>query len=283
MKYLVLAIFMCAIHFSFAQNIGIGTINVAHAKLTVEGAVGPVVGLFKNGSGVSIGVSGNNENVGLNYADGKAIATGVGARLFLSNSTSTGGIGLQFYSSAPAGAGFPTAINVLRHIDNRWAGSGHWMDMLYDEPGRLRVTNQLYNKANGSMNLLPLGAIYFKVNNMHNGDNATVTVNNVGDGGSLLNSVQQMYCNPGSAVIGARMVLELDLDLITKDYDNIYIVGSPSFHADGEQVNTCSVKFSRRGFASEHDNITIRLEANRFWSSAEIFGTLLIYGNRTLK
>ena len=94
----------------------IGTNNTSNAKLTVEGAVGPVVGLFKNGSGISLSVSSNNENVGLNYADGKAIATGIGGRLLLNNSASSGGIGLQYYSSTTAGATFPTAIRHFKKV-----------------------------------------------------------------------------------------------------------------------------------------------------------------------
>lgn len=265
-----------------AQNVGIGTTNAANAKLTVEGAVGPVVGLFKNGSGVSIGVSANNENLGLNYADGKAIATGSGGRLLLNNSASTGGIGLQYYPSANAGASFPSGINILRHTDNRWAGSGHWIDMIYNEPGRIRVANQLYNSANGSLNLLPIGVIYFKVTNMHLGDNATVVIKNAGDGATMNNDILDFSCNPGNVLDIGIVSFILNLDLITKEYDDVYIVGVPSFTSFTAETYTCAANIVRKP-ANQRDWLEVTYMASRLYSDSQFSGTLLIYGNRTLR
>jgi hypothetical protein len=264
-----------------AQNVGIGTTNANNAKLTVEGGVGPVVGLFKNGSGVSIGVSSNNENIGLNYADGKAIATGSGGRLFLSNSNSTGGVGLQYYPSANVGVSFPSPVNILRHIDNVWAGSGHWIDMLYNEPGRIRVAKQLYNESNGALNLLPLGAIFFNVTEMHNNSNAVYVFKNAGDGGSLLHSVYEFICHAGSLQTLAIVKITAELDLVTKEYDDIYVVGSPSFDNDDTEIYGSYAKFVRMP-VGQKDRIVVSCKAPRLWSTSQLTGTLLIYGNRTL-
>jgi hypothetical protein len=266
---------------SNAQNVGIGTANVNSAKLTVEGGVGPVVGLFKNGSGVSIGVSSNNENIGLNYADGNAIATGIGGRLLLNNSASTGGIGLQYYSSVTAGSSFASPINILRHTDNRWAGSGHWIDMLYGQPGRIRTTNQLYTEATGEFNLVPIGIIYFKVTNMHNGNNATVVIKNAGNGATMSNSVLQFYCDPGNAIEPGIVSFLLNLDWITKEYDDIYVVGVPSFASFTAETYTNAADFTRRP-ANQQDWLEVTYMASRLYSDSQFSGTLMLYGNRTL-
>lgn len=266
---------------SHSQNVGIGTANVNGAKLTVEGSVGPVVGLFKNGSGVSIGVSTNNENIGLNYADGKAIATGSGGRLLLNNSFSTGGVGLQYYSSTTAGASFASPINILRHTDNVWAGSGHWIDMLYGETGRIRVANQLYNEPNGTLNLLPLGALFFNVTSMHNGNNASYAFKNAGDGGTLLQSVSEFICHAGSIQTLAIVKITAELDWITKEYDDIYIVGSPSFDNDDTEIYGSHAKFTRMP-TGQRDRVVVSGAAPRLWSTSIFTGTLLLYGNRTL-
>ncbi|MBK6382650.1 MAG: hypothetical protein IPP02_08970 [Chitinophagaceae bacterium] len=266
---------------SHAQNVSIGTNNTSNAKLTVEGAVGPVVGLFKNGSGISLSVSSNNENVGLNYADGKAIATGIGGRLLLNNSASTGGIGLQYYSSTTAGATFPTAINVLRHTDNRWAGSGHWIDMLYGQPGRVRTTNQLYTEATGEFNLVPIGIIYFKVTNMHLGSNSTVVIKNAGNGATMSNSILQFVCDPGSPIDVGIVSFILNLDWITKEYDDVYVVGVPSFASFTAETYTSAADFVRRP-ANQQDWLEVTYMASRLYSDSQFSGTLMLYGNRTL-
>lgn len=266
---------------SNAQNVGIGTTNVNSAKLTVEGGVGPVVGLFKNGSGVSIGVSSNNENIGFNYADGKAIATGSGGRLFLSNSASTGGVGLQYYPSATVGLNFPSAINILRHTDNVWAGSGHWIDMLYDEPGRIRMASQVYNKPNGALNMLPLGVLYFNVTEMHNNSNAVYVFKNAGDGGTLLHTVSEFICHAGGLQTLAIVKISVELDWITKEYDDIYIVGSPNFYNDDTEIYGSYAKFTRMP-TGQRDRVVVSCTASRLWSTSVLTGTLLIYGNRTL-
>jgi hypothetical protein len=266
---------------SKAQNVGIGTTNVNNAKLTVEGGVGPVVGLFKNGSGVSIGVSSNNENIGLNYADGNAIATGIGGRLLLNNSASTGGIGLQYYSSATAGSSFGSPINILRHTDNRWAGSGHWIDMLYGQPGRIRTTNQLYTQATGEFNLVPIGIIYFKVTNMHLGSNCTVVIKNAGNGATMNNSILQFVCDPGSPIDVGIVSFLLNLDLITKEYDDVYVVGVPSFASFTAETYTSAADFVRRP-ANQQDWLEVTYMASRLYSDSQFSGTLMLYGNRTL-
>jgi hypothetical protein len=278
-------IFLFALLFSTlsikAQNVGIGTTNVNSAKLTVEGSVGPVVGLFKNGSGVSIGISSSNENIGFNYADGKAISTGNGGRLLLNNSASTGGVGLQYYPSTTAGSNFSGSINVLRHIDNVWAGSGHWIDMLYGEPGRIRMANQLYNETNGALNLLPLGTLFFNVTSMHNGSNASYIFKNAGDGSTLLHSVAEFICHAGSLQTLAIVKLTAELDWITKEYDDVYIVGSPSFDNDDTEIYGSYAKFVRMP-TGQRDRVIIGGNAPRLWSTSLFTGTLLIFGNRTL-
>ncbi len=281
MQKIYLVLFSFVLVKTQAQNVGIGTTNVNSAKLTVEGSVGPVVGLFKNGSGVSIGVSTNNENIGLNYADGKAIATGSGGRLLLNNSASTGGVGLQYYSSTTAGASFPTAINVLRHTDNVWAGRGHWIDMLYGQPGRVRTTNQLYTEATGEFNLVPIGIIYFKVTNMHLGNNSTVVIKNAGNGATMNNSILQFYCDPGDVLAAGIVSFVLNLDWITKEYDDIYIVGVPSYASFTAETYTSSADFVRKP-ANQHDWLEVTYMASRLYSDSQFSGTLMIYGNRTL-
>ncbi|HOZ80540.1 MAG TPA: hypothetical protein PLY34_21285 [Ferruginibacter sp.] len=265
-----------------AQNVSIGTTNTDSAKLTVVGSVGPVVGLFKNGSGISLSVSTNNENVGLNYADGKAIATGSGARLLLNNSASTGGIGLQYYSSATARTSFSSGINILRHTDNVWAGSGHWIDMIYDEPGRIRVANQLYNSANGSLNLLPIAVIYFKVTNMHLGSNCTRVIKNAGDGATMNNSILQFSCDPGNPIDVGIVSFILNLDWITKEYNDVYIVGVPSYASFTAETYTSAADFVRRP-ANQQDWLEVTYMASRLYSDSQFSGTLMLYGNRTLR
>gem|GEM_PF-5794876 len=53
---------------------GTGTEKFRGVKLTYEGSVGLVFTLLKNQSGISIGASGNKENIGFNYADRRALA-----------------------------------------------------------------------------------------------------------------------------------------------------------------------------------------------------------------
>jgi hypothetical protein len=266
---------------SHAQNVGIGTTNVNSAKLTVDGAVGSTVGLFKNGSGVSIGVSSNNENIGFNYADGKAIATGIGGRLLLNNSSSTGGIGLQYYSSVTAGSSFASPINILRHTDNRWAGSGHWIDMLYGQPGRVRTTNQLYTQATGEFNLIPIGIIYFKVTNMHLGSGATMVFKNAGNGATMNNTILDFSCDPGSPIDIGFVGFVVQLDLITKEYDDVYVVGVPSYLSFTAETYSCAANFTRKA-ANQKDWLEIFYSASRLYSDSQFSGTLMLYGNRTL-
>jgi hypothetical protein len=275
MKQILTTIAILAAPFAMAQNVGIGTTNTTEARLTVEGVgVGNVMGLFKNTTGITLNAGANGQSIGFNYHDGKAIASGTGARLRVNSTSTSGDITLQFYPSANAGAPFGTPKEIFNVTDYTSANSGYWMDILYGNTGRLRMNNKIFTQNNGNLNMLPIGAITFMITGLNNGNNATRTFANAGgNNAELLQSVYSFSCNAANG----SLVVVLNLDFISKSYEDIYIVGSPSYQNLGNEVNSCYARFYRNPVGT-NDRIQIGLNATDFDGGTQVYGTILVYG-----
>ena len=284
MKTIFISFLVFATQSLTAQNVGIGTTSTSLAKLTVSGGVNGTVALFQSTSGITIN-GGSSPSIGINYNGGNSISTGTGAKLEL-NSGSSGGFSLNYYSSASyasvsAGTAYSNTANIIKYTDYRALNFGHWLDILYTtEKAKINVANEMYNKSNGSLNLMPLGAITFKVTGLNNGSNANKVISNAGDGGGLYDGVYYFNVQQGSITTDGWMNLILNLDLITKEYDNIYVVGVPNHYSNGAETQAAFAEFVRVSGTTTKDRLQIWFGATELNSFTEVFGTLLIYGNR---
>lgn len=274
-------LFLLLIHFikfaAFTQNVGIGTSNTLNARLTVSGGVLDQVAMFQSIKSISLDC-GNSPSIGFNYNNGKALATGTGGLLKFNGST-YGGFELNYFNSVNAGIAFSGGIDVMKFADYSALGLGKWLDLNNNGDSRLNVPTIMRNTQNGNLNLLPIGAIYFRVSAMNNGSNATKVIYNVGNTASLYDNVFYFHVQQGDALSLGTMNLALNLDLITKDYEDVYIVGAPNFFNLDNDTQSCFAKFIRNQVGVK-DRIQIYYNATLLDQSTEVFGTLLVYGTK---
>ncbi len=271
-----------SIYNSNTGNVGIGDTSPTNAKFEVSGAVNGQVALFKYVSGVSIDGT-NAPSIGFNYNNGNAISTGAGGLLTFKTTPSafnSGSISLDFYKSKTAGSLFTLPKNILKFQDFTDIGLGNWLDLNNLPDSRINVSDRMYSKSNGNMNLIPLGAINFRVTGFGAGSNAPKIINNVGQNADLYQNVQFFDVDTGSGLGNGYMILNLNLDFITKSYDNVYIVGSPNFANIGEETQTAYARFLRNP-AGTSDKIQIYYQSSFINNDAEVFGTLLVYGTKS--
>jgi hypothetical protein len=263
-------------------NVGIGDSSPMNAKLEVSGAVNGQVALFKSISGVSIDGT-TAPSIGFNYNNGNAISTGAGGLLSLETTPlafNSGSISLDFYKSKNAGTAFSAPKTVFKFQDFTNVNLGNWLDLNNIPDSRINVSDRMYSKSNGNMNLIPIGAIHFNITGMDKGTNATVIVKDVGNTANLYNSQYQFIVQQGDVLLSGLMLLRLNLDFITKDYQNVYLVGAPNFNNIGENTHSSSAEFQRQSVGTK-DRIQITYSASLLKSSTEVFGTLLIYGTKS--
>jgi hypothetical protein len=263
-----------SIYSSNAGNVGIGISTPTQAKLVVNGGVNSQVALFKSISGVSI-YGGSSPNIGLNMDAGKAIDTGNALKIGL-NSV---GFDLDYFTSKATGVAFTGGSTIMEYQDMRTAGLGHWLNLLWGQDSRLLVPDIEKSKSNGNLNLVPIGVINFKVTGLGDGDNATTVIHNVGQTGGLYQNRYYFNVDTGSGIGSGFMNLILNLDFLTKDYEDIYIVGSPNFVNSGEETQAAFAKFYRNPVGT-NDRIQIWFGSSFLSNSTEVFGTLMVYGTK---
>lgn len=273
-----------SIYNSNGGNVGIGLTAPTQAKFVVNGAVSGQVALFKSVSGVSIDGS-DIPSLGFNYDSGKAITAGAGGLLSF-DPTVTGGssgvLNLNFFKTKTAGSLFANSINVIKFQDFTAFGLGYWLDLntTPNSNSRTNISDRLHSKSNGNLNLIPLGAINFHVTDFGAGSNASKIITNVGQNAELYQNVQYFNVDTGSGLNTGYMILNLNLDFITKNYDNVFIVGSPNFANNGEETQSAYARFLRNPVGS-NDKIQIYYASSYLNDNAEVFGTLMIYGTKS--
>jgi hypothetical protein len=270
-----------AIYNGNTGNVGIGEPNPLNAKLEVSGAVNGQVALFKSVSGVSIDGS-SAPSIGFNYNNGNAISAGAGSLLSF-NPALNGGAGtlnLDFYKTKTAGSLFTLPKNILKFQDFTAFGLGYWLDINNIPDSRTNISDRMYSKSNGNMNLVPIGAIYFKVTDLDNGSNATTLIRDVGQNANLYQSRYSFSVQQGDLTTNGRMNLILNLDFITKGYQDIFIVGSPNVSNEGEKTLDLFARFLPQTVGVP-DRIQIWYGSSLLSHATSVFGTLLVYGTKS--
>lgn len=248
-----------------SSNVGIGLSTPTQAKLVVSGAVNGQVALFKSVSGLSI-QGGNNPNIGFNMDDGKAIDTGNALKFGLSGI----GFNMTYYASKTVGTLFSLPKNIFNFQDYTLSDSGYWLDLNNIPDSRLNVSDKMYSKSNGNLNLIPVGVIYYKVTDLQNGDDATKVAYNVGSTSSLLASSTYDYYTPLGDK-GSNLTLFLNQSVIS-EYDKLFVVGSPGFQNVGGAGAIMSTVYV------VGDEIHVFYITSSYGSTPYLEGTLFVYG-----
>ncbi|MES2795982.1 MAG: hypothetical protein V4683_08455 [Bacteroidota bacterium] len=260
-----------------SSNVGIGLSTPTQAKLVVNGDVNGQTALFKSVSGISIDGS-NKPNIGFNSDNNYPIIAGAGA-IFSFNPVTNGGsagtLNLDFYKTKTVGTLFSSPKNILKFQDFTSLGFGYWLDLNNFPDSRINVSDEMYSKSNDNLNLIPLGAIYFKFTDLQNGDNATRIIRNVGNTANLYVGLDYVDSFIDSG--GSIYEVSLNLNTNSKDYDEIFLVGSPNFI--NIQNATASSWAAIYRTTTTYDKISIIYSnSGSFTDYMRVTGTLLVYG-----
>jgi hypothetical protein len=272
-----------SIYSSNAGNVGIGVSNPTQAKLVVNGGVSGQVALFKSVSGISIDGS-EFPSIGFNYDNGKAITAGAGSILRFDPTIfggSAGVLDLNFYKTKTAGSLFSTPINVIKFQDFSAFGLGYWLDLntTPNSNSRTNISNRMHSESNGNLNLIPLGVINFKVDDFDNATINDVIAHNVGNTADFMHSKAYFNYDAGDFNTHGYMHLRLNLNILTKQYNNIYVVGAPNIsNSAGHNIESSFARFQRLGDGTM-DQLQIWVGASEL-SGVEVFGTLMVYGTK---
>ncbi len=272
MKYILTISLSIFILLANAQSVGINTNDTSKAILTVKEHTAPPykpLALFSSPTG-TISIQ-RGTAIGFNMIpEPQTQLSGFGMELNFNKST---GIINLARKSNPAGNSYGLSKNIIRYSE---AGNRAALEIARDVPNAaLYVADEMYSKQSGNLNLLPLGAIKIEVTAFTN-STANVTVTNVASNSTLFSGAKYLTVRDGIGQDGT-MSLIIELDRITKSYNEIIPIGNMGISNMGEELQTNYTQFLRKSLP-ERDVIQVYVSTSNFSGGTKVFGTILIYG-----
>lgn len=274
MQYLLTISLLIFTLLAKAQSAAINTTDTSKAILTVKDFTAPPhkpLAIFSSPTGtVSIQ---RGTAIGFNMIpEPQSQLSGFGMELNFNKNT---GIFNLTRKSNPVGNNYLVNRNIFRYYE---AGNRVALEIARGVPNAgLYVADEMYSKQSGNLNLLPLGAIKIEVTGFTN-STAKVKASNVASNSTLYSGIHNLSIHDGIGIDGTMNLL-INLDLITKSYEDIVPIGSMGVSNVGEELQTNFVRFLRKPLP-QPDVLQIYISSSKLSGSTQVFGTILVYGLR---
>lgn len=252
----------------YAQNVGIGSMDVSKARLSVAGTANVnsnTVALFGLNGGISLQQAwptiGLNQYRAQSTGFGTAISTGYGMHMTMNYNN--GDFALIRNGYASEGSGFSQHNDILAFIEN-----GYRLRLNTSlEGSSVEIPNKLFAPSWGKMNLVPLGIIKISMVYFQN-SGLTVSAGNLA--GSLVTSYQGIKN-------GATFYLYITLNsnaFVNYNGETVVVPGLNFTHSNTANLFSLNTTFLNESPRRLEVKVLLGNESGSF----EISGNIMVYG-----